>query len=70
MIRYSGYVYKVQVSLHPEVLASILVVVAKTESEAQDALIEFKEGGKKAEEEAKEEVEEASPTARCAGRPH
>ena len=40
--------------LHPEVTASVLIVVAKTEAEAQDALIEFKEGGTKAEDEAKE----------------
>ena len=52
-IKFNG-VYNVQVVLHPEVTASILVVVAKTESEAQDALIEFKEGGNKAEDEAKE----------------
>lgn len=52
-IKFNG-VYNVQVVLHPEVTASVLVVVAKTESEAQDALIEFKEGGNKAEDEAKE----------------
>lgn len=40
-------VFKVQVMLHPEIFASVLVVVAKSESEAQDALIEYKEGGKK-----------------------
>lgn len=52
-IKFNG-VYNVQIILHPEVTASVLVVVAKTESEAKDALIEFKEGGIKAEEEAKE----------------
>ena len=52
-IKFNG-VYNVQVVLHPEVTASVLVVVAKTESEAQDALIEFKEGSNKAEDEAKE----------------
>lgn len=52
-IKFNG-VYNVQVVLHPEVTASVLVVVAKTESEAQDALIEFKEGGNKAEDAAKE----------------
>jgi large subunit ribosomal protein L9 len=52
-IKFNG-VYNVQVVLHPEVIASILIIVAKTESEAQDALIEFKEGGTKAEDEAKE----------------
>jgi len=40
-------VFKVQVMLHPEIFASVLAVVAKSESEAQDALIEYKEGGKK-----------------------
>lgn len=55
-IKFNG-VYNVQVVLHPEVTASVLVVVAKTESEAQDALIEFKEGGNKAEDEAKEAEE-------------
>lgn len=52
-IKFNG-VYNIQIILHPEVTASVLVVVAKTESEAKDALIEFKEGGAKAEEEAKE----------------
>ena len=52
-IKFNG-VYNVQVVLHPEVTASVLVIVAKTESEAQDALIEFKEGGNKAEDDAKE----------------
>lgn len=52
-IKFNG-VYNVQIVLHPEVTASILVVVAKTDSEAKDALIEFKDGGKKAEDEAKE----------------
>ena len=45
-IKFNG-VFKVQVMLHPEIFASVLVVVAKSESEAQDALIEYKEGGKK-----------------------
>jgi len=39
-IKFNG-VYTIQVILHPEVSASILVVVAKTESEAQNALVEF-----------------------------
>ena len=52
-IKFNG-VYNIQVILHAEVVASILIVVAKTESEAQDALIEFKEGGAKAEDEARE----------------
>lgn len=57
-IKFNG-VYNVQVILHAEVTASILVVVAKTASEAQDALIDFKEGGTKAEDEAKEAELEA-----------
>ncbi|GAB4166749.1 MAG: 50S ribosomal protein L9 [Rickettsiaceae bacterium] len=47
-------VYDVQVVLHPEVITNILVIVAKTDTEAQDSLREFKEGGKK-ESKAKEE---------------
>lgn len=41
-IKFNG-VYKIEVALHPEVLANILVVVVKTESEAQDALMKHKE---------------------------
>jgi large subunit ribosomal protein L9 len=52
-IKFNG-VYEVQVMLHPEVTTSVLVVIAKTEPEAQDALREFKEGGAKKEENAKE----------------
>jgi large subunit ribosomal protein L9 len=52
-IKFNG-IYNVQVVLHPEVAASVLIIVAKTEFEAQDALIEFKEVGNKAENEAKE----------------
>ena len=55
-IKFNG-VYSVQVILHPEVTTSILVVVAKTESEAQDALIEFKENGTKDESEVTKEAE-------------
>jgi large subunit ribosomal protein L9 len=44
-------VYEIQVILHPEVITNILVVVAKTESEAQDALREFQENNKKSQEE-------------------
>ena len=47
-------VTEVQVILHPEVITKILVVIAKTEAEAQDALKEHLEGGKK-EARAKEE---------------
>jgi large subunit ribosomal protein L9 len=50
----SNGVYEVQVVLHPEVITSVLVVVAKTEPEAQDALREYKEGGPKKAETAKE----------------
>ena len=53
-------VFKVQVMLHPEIFASVLVVVAKSESEAQDALIEYKEGGKKkSENETNQELDTA-----------
>ena len=52
-IKFNG-VYNVQVALHPEVVASVLIVIAKTKSEAQDALIAFKEVGEKSEDEAKE----------------
>lgn len=57
-IKFNG-VYKVQVMLHPEIFASVLVVVAKSESEAQDALRDYKEGGKK-EESTKSSGVEAS----------
>jgi large subunit ribosomal protein L9 len=39
-IKFNG-VYNVQISLHPEVNVALSVVVAKTESEAQDMLVEF-----------------------------
>ena len=52
-IKFNG-VYNVQIILHPEVVTNILVVVAKSAAEAQDALREYKEGGSKAEEEARE----------------
>ncbi len=48
-IKFNG-VYEVEVVLHPEIVKNILIVVAKTEAEAQDALKEYKEGGKKDEE--------------------
>lgn len=38
-------VYTVQVALHPEVITSVLIVVAKSESEAIDALRDFNENG-------------------------
>lgn len=38
-------VYTVQVALHPEVITSVLVVVAKSESEAIDALRNYNENG-------------------------
>jgi large subunit ribosomal protein L9 len=41
-IKFNG-VYKIQVMLHPEIFVSVLVVVAKSDSEAQDALNEYKE---------------------------
>lgn len=53
-------VFKVQVMLHPEIFASVLVVVAKSESEAQDALVEYKKGGKKkSENETNQELDTA-----------
>jgi len=52
-IKFNG-VYNVQIILHPEVVTNVLVVVAKSEAEAQDALIEHKEGGSKKEDEARE----------------
>lgn len=48
-IKFNG-VYKVQVMLHPEIFVSVLVVVAKSESEASDALHEYKTGAHKKEE--------------------
>lgn len=56
-IKFNG-VYNVEVSLHPDVTTTILVVVAKTEPEAQDALIEYKEGGSKKEAEARAKEEQ------------
>lgn len=57
-IKFNG-VYQVQVMLHPEVFATILVVVAKSESEAQDALRDYKEGKKVKAEEASAGAKEA-----------
>lgn len=45
-IRING-VYNVSVVLHADVVESVLVVVAKSESEANDALRDYKEGSKK-----------------------
>jgi large subunit ribosomal protein L9 len=55
-IKFNG-VYKVQVMLHPEIFATMLVVVAKSESEAGDALREYKEGGKKEKSDSVKEQE-------------
>lgn len=52
-IKFNG-VYNIQIILHPEIITNILVVVAKSESEAQDALREHKEGGSKKEDEHKQ----------------
>jgi ribosomal protein L9 len=41
-IKFNG-VYNVRIAFHPEVISSILVVIAKTESEARDSLTQFKE---------------------------
>lgn len=54
-IKFNG-VYKVQVMFHPEIFASVLVVVAKSDSEAQDALREYKEDKKKSESKKEEEL--------------
>ncbi len=56
-IKYNG-VYEISVSLHADIVENILVVVAKTESEAQESLKEYKEGGvKDSEEEKQKELE-------------
>lgn len=52
-IKFNG-VYNIQVVLHPEIITDILVVVAKSESEAQVALQDHKDGGSKKEDEAME----------------
>ena len=54
-IKFNG-VFDVQVILHPEVITTILVVVAKTDTEAQDALREYKEGGKKEAQQKEDEL--------------
>ncbi len=41
-IKFNG-VYNIQIVLHAEVMANIVIVVAKSEPEAQDALREYKE---------------------------
>lgn len=53
-IKFNG-VYNIQIILHPEVVTNILVVIAKSAAEAQDALREHKEGSSKKTDEAKEE---------------
>ncbi len=53
-IKFNG-VYNIQIILHPEVITNVLVVVAKSAAEAQDALREHKEGSSKKKDEAKEE---------------
>jgi len=45
-IKFNG-VYDIQVVLHPEIVTNVLVVIAKSESEAQVALQDYKEGGSK-----------------------
>lgn len=45
-IKFNG-VHKVQVMFHPEISSNVLVVVAKSDSEAQDALRDYKEGSRK-----------------------
>jgi large subunit ribosomal protein L9 len=50
-------VYTVQVALHPEVITSVLVVVAKSESEAVDALRDFNENGASKQSDEEKEAE-------------
>jgi len=52
-IRFNG-VYEVQVVLHPDVITTILVVVAKSETEAQDLLTQHKEGPVEEDEKSEE----------------
>jgi len=54
-IKFNG-VYKIQVMLHPEIFVSVLVVVAKSDSEAQDALSEYKEAKNNKSESDKEQA--------------
>ncbi len=54
-IKFNG-VYDIQVVLHSEVVTNIIIVIAKTESEAQDALKDFKDGGKKADMQKEDEL--------------
>lgn len=54
-IKFNG-IFDVQVILHPEVITTLLVVVAKTDTEAQDALREYKEGGKKDAQQKEDEL--------------
>ncbi len=56
-IKFNG-VYKVQVMLHPEIFASVLVVVAKSDSEAQDALLEYNSDLKKQKEQVEDQKEQ------------
>ena len=58
-IRING-VYSVSVVLHADVVESVLVVVAKSESEASEALRDYKEEGLKKEVEGEEETPASS----------
>ncbi|PCJ25123.1 MAG: 50S ribosomal protein L9 [Rickettsiales bacterium] len=62
-IKFNG-VYNIQLVLHAEVITNILVIVAKSESEAQDALREYLEGDK--EEDDESEIEAAALAAAAA----
>ena len=55
-IKFNG-VYEVQIALHPEIVTSILVVVAKTESEAKDALVNSKESDDSEQQTREEELD-------------
>lgn len=64
-IKFNG-VYNIQIVLHTEVMTNVLVIIARSEAEAQDALQEFKEGGAKKEDESKEAELAAIETANAA----
>jgi large subunit ribosomal protein L9 len=53
----SNGVYNIQVSLHPEVNTEILISIAKTDSEAEQALDNYKSKNSKSEEETSAENE-------------
>lgn len=56
-IKYSG-VFKVDVAYHPEIISSLNIVVARSESEAQDMLVAFQQSSKA--EKSSDESEEVA----------